>query len=410
MLPSMSASSLFSTSSSSLAFSYEPHWKLYPLQYEVSRAPSPEIIIDGDLTKDCWKNVPWSEDFGDIQGDLNDKNNTAPITHIPRTRFKAMYDDEYLYIGGELVPAPNRTTEAHCTERNQVIYKTDSDFEVFIDAYGTNHNYKELEINARNIVWNLMLDKPYRDGGHEHSARVAPNDVNSPDYYEVYHQQTATRILHGSINDYQHHQGAYWTVEMALAYSDLLVVTNNNHNHHPNPRLSPSQSTPPPGSSSSSPSSIFWRVNFSRVEDRGNINWTWQSQNIVWDPSSRKYRGVIDMHIPESWGYFHFSNHNDVRINPGQPSQRDHHHHRDPLWPAKLTATTLYAALHFHKDATGEYTSDLAKLIVPPEIMAPFHITINVDKEEGFLVTVASRIDSTVVSIRDDRFLQVLHS
>jgi hypothetical protein len=409
MLP---LSSLFSVATSSAAtFSYEPHWKLYPLQYEVSRAPSslPKIIIDGDLTKECWKKVPWSDDFGDIQG----PDKPPPTIVIPRTRFKAMYDDEYLYIGGELYPAPNRTTEAHCTERNQVIYQTDSDFEVFIDVYGTNHMYKELEINARNIVWNLMLDKPYRDGGHEHSARVAPA-TNSPDYYEVYHQQTATRILDGTVNDYQHHQGAYWTVEMALAFSDLFAVGTkpDHHRHHSDLQrmLSPAQQTTTPGGSFSS--SVYWRVNFSRVEDRGNINWTWQSQTIVWDPSSRNYRGVVDMHRPDSWGYFHFSNNHNHQDD----------HPRDPLWPAKLAATTLYAAMHFYKDTTGTYTCDPSKLILPPEIMAPFRITIELltsssslsssrtTGEEGFLITVTSRIDSTVVSIRDDRLLQVLHS
>ena len=33
------------------------------------------------------------------------------------------------------------------------------------DAAGSCHNYKELELNAKNVVWNLLLTRPYADGG-----------------------------------------------------------------------------------------------------------------------------------------------------------------------------------------------------------------------------------------------------
>src|SRR5690606_28433872 len=34
-----------------------------------------------------------------------------------------------------------------------------------IDPDGDNHQYYELEMNALNTVWELMLSKPYKDGG-----------------------------------------------------------------------------------------------------------------------------------------------------------------------------------------------------------------------------------------------------
>ena len=36
---------------------------------------------------------------------------------------------------------------------------------MFIDPDGDNHLYYEFEINALNTVWDLLLPKPYRDGG-----------------------------------------------------------------------------------------------------------------------------------------------------------------------------------------------------------------------------------------------------
>ena len=67
---------------------------------------------------------------------------------------------------------------AHFTQRNEPIFQKDYDFEVFVNSSGSNHDYKELELNAINTVWTnliIMLDKPYYDdNGHEHSAsRIA---------------------------------------------------------------------------------------------------------------------------------------------------------------------------------------------------------------------------------------------
>ena len=61
---------------------------------------------------------------------------------------KMLWDDNYLYIGALL--ESDRQTTATFTERNSPIYQKDSDFEVFIDASGECHWYKELEINAIN--------------------------------------------------------------------------------------------------------------------------------------------------------------------------------------------------------------------------------------------------------------------
>jgi len=38
-------------------------------------------------------------------------------------------------------------------------------FEIFIDPDGDTHSYYELEVNAFGTPWDLLLLKPYRDGG-----------------------------------------------------------------------------------------------------------------------------------------------------------------------------------------------------------------------------------------------------
>ena len=48
------------------------------------------------------------------------------------------------------------------TARDAVIYK-DNDFEIFLDPDGDTHNYYELEVNALETEWDLLILKPYHD-------------------------------------------------------------------------------------------------------------------------------------------------------------------------------------------------------------------------------------------------------
>lgn len=86
-----------------------------------------------------------------------------------------------------------RRIVAQFTQKNDPIYQKDSDFEVFVDLAGANSAYKELEINALNTVWNLMLNRPYSEGGEEFSGRVAVprENASDPRYWGVTKQKTA---------------------------------------------------------------------------------------------------------------------------------------------------------------------------------------------------------------------------
>jgi hypothetical protein len=355
------------------ALSLEPHWALYPRSYVVLRAPySFQHQIDGDLNKSVWQKAPWSEPFGDIQG------SDAPSSSLPpaETRFKALYDDTHLYIGALLHPSEFFPTEAHFTQRNDPIYQKDSDMEVFVDAPGCHHFYKEFEVNALNTVWNLMLNKPYNDGGEEYSGRVAR--PGEPNYYEVYHQSTAVQIIQGRAND-PTGKGALWSVEMAFSYRDLLA-------HMPIPVI-----LPQPGH--------LWRINFSRVERQGQVNWTWQPQR-VWDASVGKHRGQINMHLPDAYGYFVFGD-ND----PEHSS--DYLQTRDMSWPLRLAVMNVYYAQHHYKELHGRFSEDLKALdkFLDQCIVSPFEISISTGSDNTFLVKATD--GSLKASVTDDRYMLI---
>jgi hypothetical protein len=393
---------------------YEAHWKLYPrthVSYHTSLFTNSTIplvnTINGDiLTKDIWKKVPWSDTFHDIRGNQydndNDTNystgNKSPLPGI--TRFKSLYDDTHIYIGGIIYPANTITTEAHFTKRNSPIFQKDSDFEIFIDVNGTTHQYKELEVNAINTVWNLLLDKPYWDGGVEHSGRIT-NNISDPFYYDTYQQKTATIIWDGIINDSTNNIGALWTIETALSYSDLYYSTaaiTTPHTTSDDTATSDTDTIPPLNSFVPKPGT-YWRINFSRVEKQGDINWTWQPQ-IRWDPITQQFIGFIDMHLPDAWGYLYFAttNDDDGLLTITKSTTTKVAPPRDPTWPARLCATTIYYALHYYKQMNGSYTNTLSDLILPLDIIEPFNITIELPNINSFLVSIQSITDTTATA------------
>ncbi len=201
-----------------------PAIPLVPRQYICLPAESvPQI--DGILDDPAWQDVPWTETFTDIEG---------PLQREPRlrTRARMMWDTEHFYVAATMM-------EPHVwgklTQRDAVIYY-DNDFEVFIDPDGDNHLYFELEVNALNTVWDLMLIKPYRDG--------AP----AIDAWDIPGLQTAVQI-NGTLNDPSDTDES-WTVEIAIPWAAMKGGAER-----------PS----PPAAGD------IWRVNFSRVQWRTQV-------------------------------------------------------------------------------------------------------------------------------------------
>ena len=166
-----------------------------PRHYVCCRASGP-ITVDGRIDEAAWNAVPWTEDFVDIEGDRK------PAPRF-RTRAKMLWDDQYFYIAAEL-------EEPHVwgtlTEHDSVIFH-DNDFELFIDPDGDNLNYAEFEMNALNTGWDLLLDKPYKDGGKADNS------------WEIPGLKTAVHV-DGTLNDPRDVDRG-WSVEIAMPWAVL---------------------------------------------------------------------------------------------------------------------------------------------------------------------------------------------
>ena len=261
-----------------------------PKHYTVHRAAD-AIDIDGSPNEASWQKATWSSFFIDIEGDNKTKPRFA-------TRVKMLWDDEYFYFY-TVMEEPH--IWATLTERDAVVFQ-DNDFEIFIDPDGDTHNYVEFEVNALNTVWDLILTRPYRDGGRA---------INS---WDIKGLKSAVAI-DGTLNDPSDIDKG-WSVEVAIPWQSLSEIT----------RLP----VPPKNGNQ-------WRVNFSRVQWKTEaLEGKYQKQkdtvsgknlsedNWVWSPQR-----AIAMHEPEYWGLVSFSDvivgtqHVSIGINQGAEIIRD---------------------------------------------------------------------------------------
>jgi cellulose/xylan binding protein with CBM9 domain len=287
----------------------------HPRGYVCYRARTP-LTIDGALDEAAWRDAPWTDDFVDIEG------SKQPVPTL-RTRAKMLWDDQYFYIGADLAePALWGTMKEH----DSVIFH-ENDFEFFIDPDGDNHQYYEYEINALGTDWDLLLPRPYKDGGQA---------LNN---WEIRGLKSAVH-LDGTLN-VPGDTDRGWSIELAVPWAALKEQTRR-----PSPPRDGDQ----------------WRVNFSRVEwplavvdgayrpvaGRDAHNWVWSPQ------------GVIDMHRPETWGYVQFSS-----GPPGSAAFRP-----DVTLPARRWLHSVYYAEQEFRKAHGRWAATLAELQIasPPSL------------------------------------------
>ena len=272
-------------------------------------------VIDGRPTEPAWDPAPWSAPFTDIQGEL-----AAPPRLV--TRLRLGWDDTCLYVAATL-------DEPHVwgtlTERDAVIYH-DNDFEVFIDPDGDNHLYGELEINALGTVWDLLLVRPYRDGGP------------AIDGWDIAGLRSAVAV-DGTLNDPRDTDRG-WSVEIAIPWRALAPIAG---------RACP----PAPGD--------LWRLNFSRVEWRAEAadgryrklldertGRPLPEDNWVWSP-----QGLIAMHCPEMWGEVLFDD------GAGRTVDTAPQHARAAMANGLLP---LYYRQRQWQERTGRFAGTLAEL------------------------------------------------
>lgn len=265
--------------------------------------------IDGRLDDKAWKDIPWTADSRDIEGDKR------PVPRF-RTHAKMAWDDQCLYIAAEL-EEPH--VWATITKRDAVIFQ-DNDFEVFLDPSRSNHEYAELEVNAFGTAWDLLLPIPYRDGGNPMEA------------WNIEGLKVATKIQ-GTINDPKDTDKG-WTVEIAIPWKALAI---SRHGVEP----------PKDGEQ--------WHVNFSRVEWRINVKDGRYEKvpgksedNWVWSPT-----GVVNIHLPERWGVVEFS-----VTPPGTPAAV----HADPFAAARGVLHQVYYAQTAFFQKNGRWAKTLDEL------------------------------------------------
>lgn len=301
---------------------YAPQAPYNPPTYVCYKAPAP-IQIDGKLTPEEWDAVPWTSDFVDIEGE---KRPTPSL----QTRAKMAYDEKGMYFAA-LLEEPH--VWGTITEHDAVIYQ-DNDFEIFLDPSGDTHNYLEYEVNALGTVWDLFLTRPYRDN---------PQVLNN---WEFAGMQSAVHV-DGTLNNPKDKDKS-WSVEVFIPWSTVYQVMRGKEKPVPGDQL---------------------RVNFSRVQ------WTTDVQdgkyvkvpiegenkireyNWVWAPT-----GVINIHMPEFWGF--------VQISDKVAGTGETPFVKNPDDEIKWLLWNLYYRQNEYASAFGTYAPTVAAL-KPHELCKP---------------------------------------
>ena len=244
---------------------------ILPKHYIVNKI-NDQINIDGKDDELAWSNAIYTDDFIDIEGDK-----------IPsqKTNVKMLWDDKFLYVFAKLY---ENHIWGDITKRDEVIYYN-NDFEVFINPNDDVFSYGEIEINALGTEWDLFLNRPYRLKGKADSSW----DING---------LKSAVYINGTLND-PNDLDDYWTVEIAIPLKEIEKLNTFRKDEKVI-------------------SGDVWRINFSRVNWDFEINNGVYSRkkengkylpeyNWVWSP-----QGIINMHVPENWGYLVFSENDEV--------------------------------------------------------------------------------------------------
>lgn len=261
-----------------------------PKHYLIPKTTA-KLVIDGQA-ESAWDNAAFTEPFIDIAGIKTVKF---------ETKVKLLWSDEFLYVYAEL-------EEPHIwgniTKRDAIIY-LNNDFEVFIDPSPKTEAYAEIELNALNTVWDLLLNKPYRVGGYANF------------HWNLDNMKTAVEV-HGTLNN-SSDIDQKWTVEMAIPMRGLIELKNDKYQ------------LPKEGDQ--------WHMNFSRVQwDHDTVDGKYRRKKVDgelqreynWVWSNQK---VINMHEPEKWGVVQFTE---------TSSAKDVVYHKDPDSDIQQVAYALF--------------------------------------------------------------------
>eukprot|EP00727_Mastigamoeba_balamuthi_P006312 m51a1_g2300 hypothetical protein (365) ;mRNA; f:442195-443565 len=336
----------------------------YPRHYVAPRVADPPAIdgvVDGDP---AWATSPWTDPFVDITG----RHDRKPYLE---TRAKMAWDDRCLYVGAVL---EEPQAWANLTLHNSVIFR-DSDFEVFVDPDGSTHYYKELEFNARAVDWNLLVVRPYLNGGPAVCNATEPGQcaTSAPDFnvswWDVSPSIRAAASVDGALNDPLVGSKS-WSIEACIPLEQYV-------------------------------SRVQWHVHvekradgtayYAKDEGRPEENWLWQPT------------GVVNVHLPERWGYVQFAS------GPSTPARPD------PTWPVRSALAAVYEAEKTYAALYGTgYTDSIEALVqnarLDKDVAAGSECAQKPEirtEGGGFVATVLAADKTHVGRIRDDRYTTV---
>jgi hypothetical protein len=236
-------------------------WVVVILAAEVaSTGPAPDVYrcaattmpvtVDGKLDDVPWRAAPWTSDFVDIVG-----GEAHPQPPPLRTRAKLAWDDKFLYVAAEI---EETDIHAQMRQRDMPLFREGA-FELFLDPDDDGRDYLELEVNAIGTIFDLMMDKPYRAGGHGDASL----DLEA----------AACRVhVDGTLDD-RADRDRGWTMELAIPWTSLDRIGV--------------KGPPKVGDR--------WRMELGRSPGRPG------GRFATWRPHGRG-----DMHVPDKWGYLQF--------------------------------------------------------------------------------------------------------
>jgi hypothetical protein len=215
--------------------------------YRCARAARP-LRIDGDLDKEAWSEAP--------SVDLVRVEDGGPARQ--RTTLRLLWDDGHLYAAFRVVDDDVRATQ---TRRDAPLWREEV-VELFLDPWGAERVYVELEVSPRNVVFDAIVVNRAREG-------EARRDLVALRAWRCKGLRTAVRV-DGVIGGGPVSRG--FDVEIAVPLSELA------------PRLAPA-----PG--------VEWRWNAYRVDrsERGD-------ELQAFSPTGRP-----DFHVPERFGRLLFA-------------------------------------------------------------------------------------------------------
>lgn len=357
----------------------------YPKQYTTYKLQASEgpITIDGKLDEPAWQTAPILTPLKDIEG-----NATTKTVYL-NTTVRMRWDSEYLYFGAILEePQAWATINYH----NGLLY-TENNIEFFADPSGNNQYYKELEFNAHNMNWNLMITKPPLDGGISICNVSDPSicqylDQNN-ETYEIDNMGMKTAVtVDGTLNDPSKGSNS-WTFEAKFPlkglakYHTCAIPPNHGDFWHMNVMR------------------VEWHLHTEKLED-GTLIYVKDAgkkcHNWAWQPT-----GVINIHLPDRWGYLRFA---DEAV-PSTPVDDV----RDDSYPVRKALQEMFYSEKIYKSVYGRgYTESVQSLVVNarlPEYIARGDCTgvpvVSIDDDGNFLIKVTSLDGSIAGTIDTDR-------